>query len=162
MSRRFSFNIKWLASKDDPLFLAWYILQVTCNHCSLSAKAFLLVPSQEKKLHSKWFVLFRHVLAVLHFNENLHRQPKKTKNGTPYYSVTYPKFKSGDEVVRTVSSAPSYCKFSMYALVLLTYTSNHLSFFQTMLMKSKMSWFLVVRNPWTTYLRSIRKKSQKP
>ena len=60
---------------------------------------------------STCLVQFRHTLAVLHFNENLNRQPKTTKNGTPYYSVTYPKFKLGEEVGRTVSSAPSYSKY---------------------------------------------------
>ena len=45
------------------------------------------------------------MLAILHFNENLKRQPMKTKEGKPYYHVVYPKFKYGEEVVRQVAIA---------------------------------------------------------
>ncbi|XP_068711881.1 uncharacterized protein [Montipora foliosa] len=50
----------------------------------------------------------RHILAVLHFNENVNRQTKKTENGEEYFRVTYPKFKLGDEVVREVAVPPTY------------------------------------------------------
>ncbi len=55
--------------------------------------------------------ILRHTIAVLHFNENLNRETKMTKNGTPYYSVTFPKFKLGEEVVRNAPVAPSYGKY---------------------------------------------------
>ena len=53
-----------------------------------------------------WFI--RHVLASLHFNENVHRECQISKDGTPYMKVTYPKFKLGDEVVREVAVPPTY------------------------------------------------------
>jgi len=53
-------------------------------------------------------IFFRHILASLHFNENLHRDTQISKDGEKYYKVTYPKFKLGEEVVREVASPPSY------------------------------------------------------
>lgn len=50
----------------------------------------------------------RHILASLHFNENVHRECQTSKDGTPYMKVTYPKFKLGDEVVREVAVPPTY------------------------------------------------------
>lgn len=52
--------------------------------------------------------MFRHILASLHFNENIHRETKLSKDGEKYYAVTYPKFKLGEEVVREVASPPTY------------------------------------------------------
>jgi hypothetical protein len=48
------------------------------------------------------------VLAILHFNENLHREQRHTKEGKPYFKATYPKFKYGEEVVREVPVPPTY------------------------------------------------------
>ncbi|CAB4032315.1 Hypothetical predicted protein [Paramuricea clavata] len=50
----------------------------------------------------------RHALAIVHFNENIKRDAKKTKDGKVYYSIHYPKYKNGDELVRTVPVPPSY------------------------------------------------------
>ena len=55
---------------------------------------------------------FRHILASLHFNENLHRDTQLTKDGKKYFKVTYPKYKLGEEVVREVASPPTYCEFN--------------------------------------------------
>ena len=41
-------------------------------------------------------------MASLHFNENLLREPQKTKDGKDYLLVTYPKYKFGEEVVQEV------------------------------------------------------------
>lgn len=57
-------------------------------------------------------MLNRHILASLHFNENLKRETKKSKHGKKYYNVVYPKFKHGREVVREVAVPPTYRKFS--------------------------------------------------
>ena len=55
-------------------------------------------------------IFIRHILAVLHFNENVNRESKKSKDGLPYYHITYPKFKLGDEVVREIPVPPTYGK----------------------------------------------------
>jgi len=56
-----------------------------------------------------WLGTFcRHVLASLHFNENLRRDLKQTKDGKTYMHVTFPKFKMGEEVVREIAEPPSY------------------------------------------------------
>lgn len=55
-----------------------------------------------------FFLLCRHILASLHFNENVHRDTKLSKDGEKYYHITYPKFKLGEEVVREVASPPTY------------------------------------------------------
>ena len=56
------------------------------------------------------FISFRHILASLHFNENIHRETQRTEEGEEYFRVTYPKFKLGEEVVREVASPPTYGK----------------------------------------------------
>ena len=55
---------------------------------------------------------FRHILASLHFNENLHRDTQLNKNGEKYFKVAYPKYKLGEEVVHEVASPPTYCEFN--------------------------------------------------
>lgn len=51
---------------------------------------------------------FRHVLASLHFNENVQRQTQQSDDGEDCYKVTFPKFKLGEEVVREVAVPPTY------------------------------------------------------
>lgn len=53
---------------------------------------------------------FRHVLACLHYNENLKRMSKKTKDGKIYTKMSYPKYKLGEEAVRNVKVQPTYSK----------------------------------------------------
>eukprot|EP00795_Rhopilema_esculentum_P004020 gene4020-biopygen11850 len=52
--------------------------------------------------------LVRHVLAISHFNENLNREARSALDGSLCYSVVYPKFKLGEEVVREVAIPPTY------------------------------------------------------
>ena len=52
----------------------------------------------------------RHILATLHFNENVKRQTKTTKDGKNYVNITYLKFKFGEEVVRNIAEPPTYSK----------------------------------------------------
>eukprot|EP00795_Rhopilema_esculentum_P010056 gene10056-biopygen12718 len=52
--------------------------------------------------------LVRHVLAISHFNENLNREARTALDGSVCYSVVYPKFKLGEEVVREVAIPPTY------------------------------------------------------
>lgn len=58
----------------------------------------------------------RHVIAILHFNENVHRQSKKTKDGCISYNIHFPKFKLGEEVVREVSVHPTYGNYFNFFL----------------------------------------------
>ena len=51
---------------------------------------------------------YRHILASLHFNANVHRETQISKKGEKYYQITYPKFKLGEEVVREVALPPMY------------------------------------------------------
>ena len=68
---------------------------------------------------------FRHILSSLHFNENIKRESRKTKQGDPYMKVSYPKFKLGEEVVREVAVPPTYGEFMdnyiacMYAIYIM-------------------------------------------
>lgn len=64
------------------------------------------------EFHSNLFSCFycRHILSSLHFNENLLREPQKTKNGKEYLLVIYPKYKAGEEVVREIKVPPTYRK----------------------------------------------------
>ena len=49
----------------------------------------------------------RHILASLHFNENVKRDTQISKKGEAYTKETYPKFKLGEEVVREVAVPPT-------------------------------------------------------
>ena len=49
----------------------------------------------------------RHVLASLHFNENVQRETQMGENDQ-YLKVCYPKYKLGEEVVRDVKTPPTY------------------------------------------------------
>ena len=56
------------------------------------------------------YFVFRHILAILHFNENVNHEERKAKDGKIYYNVTYPKYKFGEELVRTIAVPASYGK----------------------------------------------------
>ena len=56
--------------------------------------------------------IFRHIIASLHFNENLKCSPRTTEDGRTYTHVTYPKFKQGEEVVREMGVPPTYGKIT--------------------------------------------------
>jgi len=57
--------------------------------------------------------LYRTSIAVLHCNENVKRETKRSATGEKYDSVTYPKFKYGEKVVRERKVPPT---FRMYLL----------------------------------------------
>lgn len=80
---------------------------------------------------NKILSLCRHILASLHFNENLRRKTKKRKDGTTYVNVAYPKFKMGEEVVREVAEPPTYgnCSILQYNLLECQFVKNILSMF---------------------------------
>lgn len=59
---------------------------------------------------------FRHILAILHFNENLHREKRKAKDGTSYFNVVYPKYKSAEELLREIAVPPTYSVY-MYIFI---------------------------------------------
>ncbi|KAK2552961.1 hypothetical protein P5673_025663 [Acropora cervicornis] len=47
-----------------------------------------------KMIGFSWLGSFcRHILAILHFNENLHRDTQVNRDGEKYFQITYPKFK---------------------------------------------------------------------
>ena len=59
--------------------------------------------------YTKQFILTtRQILASLHFNENVHREVKKNKNGEVRTRVWWPKFKAGEAVVKEVKVEPTY------------------------------------------------------
>ena len=69
----------------------------------------------------KTLLLFnRHILASLHFNENVKRQAKTSDDGQEYFRVTYPKYKLGEEVVRKVVVPPTYGKLHVVKFNVLT------------------------------------------
>ena len=76
------------------------------------------------------FLIYRHVLASLHFNENLRRDRRQTKDGKTYMHVTFPKFKMGEEVVREIAEPPSY-GMTKCLYLLLVYTTQVNSTFCT-------------------------------
>jgi hypothetical protein len=59
-------------------------------------------------------LITRQILASLHFNENVHREVKKKKNGEVRTRVWWPKFKAGEAVVRDVKVEPTYSKCHVF------------------------------------------------
>lgn len=45
--------------------------------------------------------LYRHILAALHFNYNLHRDDKVNGDDSVLLKLSYPKFKNGEATVRS-------------------------------------------------------------
>ncbi|XP_028405222.1 uncharacterized protein LOC114527724 [Dendronephthya gigantea] len=81
-----------------------------------------------KMLCFSWFGTYcRHILASLHFNENINRKSQTSKDGNAYVDVTYPKFKLGDEVVREVKVPPTYEYVTCIKEVLLTLSKADLT-----------------------------------
>ena len=54
------------------------------------------------------FLILRHILATVHFNNNLQREIKESTDGTEQVKVVYPKFKNGEATVRNIRVAPNY------------------------------------------------------
>ena len=65
------------------------------------------------------YLIFRHMLAILHFNENLMREKRKAKDGTSHVNVVYPKYKFGEELVRQIAVPPTYgmYKVTLYSVI---------------------------------------------
>ena len=78
---------------QDKIFIVWQIKH-QCTFILLNALPY--------------FLICRHILALMHFNENVHRQAKKSKDGKTYMHISYPKYKLGGEVVREVTVQPTY------------------------------------------------------
>jgi hypothetical protein len=54
---------------------------------------------------------FRHIIAVIHFNNNLNRAAKTRKSDeAERLQITYPKFKNGEATIRNVKVAQNFCK----------------------------------------------------
>jgi hypothetical protein len=53
-----------------------------------------------------WF--YRHIIAAVHFNNNLHQDNQKNANGSEQIEIVYPKFKNGKATARNVKLKPNY------------------------------------------------------
>ena len=55
---------------------------------------------------------FRHIIAAVHFNHNLHRETVKNKSdGSEQLVVVYPKFENGEATVRNVKVPANFCTY---------------------------------------------------
>lgn len=54
--------------------------------------------------------IFRHILASLHFNYNLHRDTVKDAEGNSRVKVVWPKFKNGEGTIREIHVKPNFGK----------------------------------------------------
>lgn len=53
-------------------------------------------------------ILYRHILAAIHFNHNLFRAGKKGEGGSQQVKVVYPKFKDGEATVREIKEKQNF------------------------------------------------------
>ncbi|RUA06182.1 MAG: hypothetical protein DSY43_02710 [Gammaproteobacteria bacterium] len=59
-------------------------------------------------LHILYFI-DRHILAAVHFNENLHRDIKSREvDGQERIKIVYPKFKNGEATIRNIRVKPTF------------------------------------------------------
>ena len=72
----------------------------------------------------------RHIIAVVHFNHNLHRETRKKSDGSYQIGVTYPKFKNGEATIRDVKVKPNFGKqtFALQECRNLYATAAHFKF----------------------------------
>ena len=54
------------------------------------------------------YCFFRHIIAAVHFNNNLQRDDRKNEDGSEQIKIVYPKFKNGEATVRNVKVKPTY------------------------------------------------------
>ena len=66
------------------------------------------ITSHHFNLFNTNIVVFRHIIAAVDFNNNLHRDSRKHKDGSEQIKVVYPKFKNGEATVRNVKVKPNY------------------------------------------------------
>jgi hypothetical protein len=64
------------------------------------------------------FTISRTILAALHFNYNIKREPQKDDQGQAKLRVTYVKYKYGDGTVREAKTPPNYGNYSAEFLLL--------------------------------------------
>lgn len=63
-------------------------------------------------MHIKYlFIISKNILAALHFNYNINREPKKDDQGQAKLRVTYIKYKYGDGTVRKAKTPQNYGKY---------------------------------------------------
>ena len=76
------------------------------------------MPCSQYVLSAHSGLIYRTILAALHFNHNLNREGKKDKELDIKLRVTYPKFKNGEGTVREVRQKQN---FSMLIFVKWTF-----------------------------------------
>ena len=75
------------------------------------------------------YLFYRHILASLHFNENIQRETQLSRDGNEYIRVTYPKFKLGEEVVREVACPPTYGMITWLEILCNCFSGNFMHHF---------------------------------
>ena len=55
-----------------------------------------------------FILIYRHILAAIHFNFNLMRRAKESKDDCQRIKVTYPKFKDGEATVTDVKEKQNF------------------------------------------------------
>jgi hypothetical protein len=70
------------------------------------------------------FCIHRHILAVVHFNANLHRDVReRRKDKAEQIKVTYPKFKNGEATIRNVTIKQDFSKLK-FNVVCVVYSTK--------------------------------------
>lgn len=69
-------------------------------------------------------IIYRLLLAALQYNENSDRLQAVTKDGRPYYTIRFPKFKKGDYSVRKEKTCATYGIIFPFRVLLYIFKSN--------------------------------------
>ena len=59
-------------------------------------------------------------LAALHFNENASRGQAVTRQGKEQFSITFPKYKKGEYIVKKVLKDPTYGNYILQLVEIIT------------------------------------------
>ena len=98
-------------------------------------------------LISRFILCNRHVIAIIHFNCNLHRENKKKQDGTEQIAVTYPKFKNGEATVQDIKVKANFSKYRILVTCLLIWVINFLiALTDREKMQNKYTWQSIIFN----------------
>ena len=87
-------------------------------------KTYCLNENLKKMINCSQFqyYIYRHILASLHFNENLHREKELSKDDRTYTKIVWQKLKMGEEAIKERAIPQTYGKNRTNENVLTVYT----------------------------------------
>lgn len=87
-------------------------------------------------------------IAALHFNENGNRQQRSTQDGTPMYSVSFPKSRKGEGIAKEIKVQQTYGKCCFYCIW--TKQANWVCQLDMLYIHYIYAYIIYIQTTWTT------------